>query len=234
MTVAKLIDYIRLLTKTTSSQFTDSELIDLIQIWLHKVQRAVVMTRSDFFGTKSFVYPEVNQEDIPLPDDCMEVKAVEVCYNANADEKDQIWYKGEEIDIGQLQVPWDTIQKTASYTCPKYDILDNRLWIAPIRNYIVGNGAVIKVRLWYIARPPDPTTLMDTPLISSINRNLLDYQPIIALGVAYDILTILGSPRAPMFLQRYETDISKMVREIKQQNIGALTETMPYNDGAQY
>ncbi len=234
MTVANLIDYIRLLTRTTSAQFSDNELLELIKIWLHKVQRAVAMARADFFVVKSYTSPELDQEDIPLPDDCIEIKAVEVCYNANQPVEQQIWYKAEEIDVGQLQVPWDTIQKRATKEHPLFDVLDNRLWIAPIRKSVVGKDTVVKVRLWYTARPPDPSTTSDTPLITTLNQNLLDYQPIIALGVCYDVLLSLGSPRAIEFYHQYVREMEKMIKEIKQQNIGAIVANIPYNDGSQY
>jgi len=233
MTVSDIIQYARTLTKTTSYQFSDDELFNLVKIWLHKLQREIAQARADFFGVKSYTSPALDQEDIPLPDDCIELKAVEVCYNADKDVKEQKWYKAEEIDISQSSQTWDDIQKNATIEHPVYDVLDNRLWIAPIRQAVIGNKTV-KIRLWYISRPADPINLTDAPLISDINKNLLDYQPIIALGVAYDILSSLGSPRAPEFIQRYEVDISKMLKEIKQQNLEAIIADIPYLTGDNY
>lgn len=78
MTISDLISYVRQLTKTTSYQFSDNELMSLVKIWLHKVQRAVAMARADYFGTKDYTIVNVNQEDIHLPDDCLELKAVDI------------------------------------------------------------------------------------------------------------------------------------------------------------
>lgn len=233
MSVDDIFGYVRTLTKTTNYQFTDSELMVLLKIWLHKIQRAICQARSDFFGTKDYTVPLLGQEDIPLPDDCMEVKSVEVCYNADATVTEQIWHQADEIDVGQIKIPWDTIQKNATMESPKYDILDNRLWLAPVREAVIGTK-VIRVRLWYIERPADPTIGTDTPMISTLNQNLLDYQPIIGLGMCSDVLAALGSPRSSEFLQRYEIDTNKMLKEIRQQDIGAITATFPYNDGSQY
>jgi len=234
MTISDLISYVRQLTKTTSYQFSDNELMSLVKIWLHKVQRAVAMARADYFGTKDYTIVNVNQEDIPLPDDCLELKAVDICYNADKPVEQQIWYRGKEIDIGQDPNTWEDIQKNTPKEQPVFDILEHRLWVAPIRAKQIGDDAVVKIRLWYIEQPPDPTSLTDTPLISTIDKSLTAYQPIIGLGVAYDVLHSLGSPRATEFLQRYNMDLGNMVKEIKQQNISAITGSRPYNDGSQY
>ena len=233
MQLSELFIYSRSLTKTTSSQFSDNTLLTFAKIWLHKIQREVASIRSDFFGTKDYTMGQLDQEDYPLPEDLLELKSVEACYNAEQGESSQVWTKAFEIDVGQNPNAWDTIQKNASTDAPVFDILDNRLYFAPIRTAVIGSKTV-KIRLWYIERPIDPTATTDTPLISTTNQNLLDYQPLIAEGLCYDILTSLGSPRANEFLNRYEVGIVKMKREIRQQNIGNVIASHPYNDGSNY
>jgi len=234
MTISDIFTYTRSLTKTTSSQFSDATLLSWIKIWLHKVQREIAMIRADYFATKDYTFGVLDQEDYPLPADCLEVKKVEICYNADKPESEQVWYKANEIDIGQRGESWDTIQKTATTNSPVYDLINHRLYIAPIRSSSIGDSASVKIRLWYIERPADPTTVSDTPLISALDDSLNDYQYLLADGLAYDILTALGSPRADSFMSRYLMDVEKMKKELKQQDIGQIRATVPFDDGSEY
>jgi len=233
MKLSDIFTYSRSLTKTTSSQFSDDTLLTFAKVTLHKIQREVASVRSDFFGTKDYTMGSLDQEDYPLPEDMLELKSVEVCYNAEQDESSQNWVKAKEIDVGQDPNAWDTIQKNTSTNYPVFDIINNRLYFAPIRTAVIGSKTV-KIRLWYIERPSDPTATTDTPLITTANENLLDYQPLIADGICYDILISLGSPRAGEFLNRYELGIMKMKKDIRQQNIGNITASIPYNTGENY
>jgi len=232
MTISDLITYVRALTKTTSYQFSDNELLSLAKVWLHKVQRAVAQARADYFGTKDYTLVDVSQEDIPLPDDCLEVKSADITYDYTAD--NPIWYKMTEIDVGQDPRTWEEIQKNTPKHRPVFEVFEHRMWIAPIRASVIGDDAKVKIRLWYIEQPADPTSLTDNILISTIDKSLSAYEPIVGLGMAYDILHSLGSPRAKEFFQRYEIDLGNMVKELKQQNISAIVGSRPYNDGSQY
>jgi len=233
MELSEIFTYSRSLTKTTSSQFSDATLLIFAKIWLHKIQREVASIRSDFFGTKDYTMGTLDQEDYPLPEDLLELKSVEACFDAEASVTSQIWAKATEIDVGQNPNAWDTIQKNSTTDDPVFDIIDNRLYFAPIRTAVIGSKTV-KIRLWYIERPVDPTATTDTPLISTTNQNLLDYQPLLAEGLCYDILTSLGSPRATEFLSRYELGVMKMKKEIRQQNIGNVVASIPYMDGSNF
>jgi len=71
-------------------------------------------------------------------------------------------------------------------------------------------------------------------LISALDDSLNDYQYLLADGLAYDILTALGSPRADSFMSRYLMDVEKMKKELKQQDIGQIRATVPFDDGSQY
>jgi hypothetical protein len=44
----------------------------------------------------------------------------------------------------------------------------------------------------------------------------------------------LGSPRADSFMSRYLMDVEKMKKELKQQDIGQIKATVPFDDGSQY
>lgn len=233
MKLSEIYTYSRSLTKTTSSQFSDETLLTFAKIALHKIQREIASIRSDFFGTKDYTMGTLDQEDYPLPEDMLQLKSVEVCYNAEQAESSQNWVKATEINVEQDQTAWDTIQKTATTSRPVFDMVANRLYFAPIRTAVIGSKTV-KIRLWYIERPKDPTEAADTPLISTTNENLLDYQPLIADSICYDILTSLGSPRAGEFLNKYMLGVAKMKSELRQQNIGEVIASIPYTTGENY
>lgn len=234
MTLAEIFDYARDLTKTTTAQFSNAKLLTWAKVWIKNIQREIASIRQDYFGEIAVETGIINQEDYTLPDNCLVFKKLEVCYNADKPVQEQIWVPAREIDIASQPVSWDTIAKTVPKTAPVYDVIDHRLYVAPIRSGQVSDTDVIKFRLYYIARPADPTQETDTPLLTTSDVSLADYQPLIAYGLAYDILSSIGSPRATEFYQRYLQGIALMRSQIRQQNIGDIIATTPYNDGSNY
>lgn len=230
MTVGEIISYARQLTKTTSGQFSDDTLLTYLKMRLHELQRTVAQARQDYFGEISTTSGTLDVEDYPLPEDCIELERLDVCYDYTGADTD-IWYKAREVDIGQLDKSWNYYQEYGSTTSPIYDIIDHRIYLAPIRSSVVGSGAVVKLKLWYIKRPADPTATTDTPLISTTDQALLDYQQLLSDGIAYDILRTLGSPRAVEFQNSWLSGLEKMRRELKQQNIGVVNMPVPRLDG---
>ena len=230
MTVAEIIAYARQLTKTTPSQFSDDTLLSFLKVRLHELQRIVAQTRQDYFGEISTTDGVLDQEDYALPEDAIEIERLDVCYDYTGADTDK-WNPANEVDIGQLDKSWNYYQQHASEANPIYDIVDQRIYLAPIRTANVGSDAVIKLKLWYIKRPPDPTTTSDTPLISTSNKALLDYQPLLSDGVALDILRSLGSARTTEFNNSWLSGLGRMRAELKQQNIGVIEMPVPKMDG---
>ncbi len=234
MTLSDIFDYARDLSKVTASQYSNDKLLTWAKVWIKKIQREVASIRQDYFGEVSLETGVINQEDYPLPDNCLTFRRLEVCYNADKSQSKQVWTPAKEIDIPSLPNSWDYYEKNTPKSAPIYDLINHRIYVAPIRSTQIDSGDVIKFRLYYIARPDDPTQTTDKPLLTSTDVSLADYQPLISYGLTFDILTSIGSVRAPEFYQRYIGGIEKMKNQIRQQNTGRVIANHPYNDGSQY
>jgi len=233
MTLSEIFDYARDLTKTTASQYSNTKLLTWAKVWIKNIQREVASVRQDYFGEVSFQTATIDQEDYPLPDNCLTFRRLEVCYNADEDQSKQNWVRAKEIDIPSQKYTWDYLEKNTPKSNPVYDLINHRIYVAPIRTDEVKNDT-IKFRLYYIARPDDPQTETDTPLLTSTDISLADYQPLIAYGLAFDILSAIGSARAPEFYQRFLRGVLDMKSQINQQNTGEIIAQIPYNNGSQY
>lgn len=221
MKLSEIISYARKQTKVTAAQYSDADSIVSAKIWIKKIQRAIADVRQDLFGEVSEADVVDAQEDYHLPEDCLQLKKLEITYNGTD------YYICREVDINDLDYPWEWYQKNQPKEYPVYDIVNNRLYVAPTPS----SGETKGFKLWYIKRPAEVTSVDDTPLITtSKDEMLLDYQSLIANGLAVDYLKSIGSPRATEFLADYLNGIEQMKQQLRQINVGTLTATTPdYN-----
>jgi len=85
MTLSELYTYARNLTKTTTTQYSNADLLVWAKVWIKDIQREVVSVRQDYFGDIVDNTGVLDQEDYPLPDDCLDFRKLEVCYNSDAE-----------------------------------------------------------------------------------------------------------------------------------------------------
>jgi len=221
MTLGELISYARKQTKITTSQYSDADSIIAAKIWIKKLQREVADVRQDLFGEISEADIVNAQEDYHLPEDCLQLKKLEVTYNGTD------YHICSEVDMNDLDYPWEWYEKNQPKEYPVYDLVNNRMYIAPTP----AADEIKGLKFWYIKRPTEVSTTSDTPLITaSTDEMLLDYQYLIADGLAVDYLKSVGSPRASEFLSDYFNGVNQMKQQLRQLNVGTLiAETPNYN-----
>ena len=214
MTPQTILDQVRFLTKTSSTDGTgtDANLLRILNDYYYRQVSIFVNTNEDKFGRKAYTTLNINpvQEYYRLPPDCMRVKRVEVTYDGSQ------WRKMREIDAGQVEnyaLDPTSIKNYYNTTSPYYEIYGDSIYLRPIPSTSISLG----LKLWYIRLPAMLSNMTATIAVPT------EYQGYLAYGVAAEVATRQGndSLAAAMF-QKWEDGKIKIEKQYSPTNLDRL------------
>lgn len=236
MTFAKFATLVRYYTKTNSTTFTDTEILNLANII--KDDMAVEIGKrvgEDYFGMRFLRDLVEDQREYELPAEIMSrLKYVEAKLDGSN------WEKLNETDLIQYQGTTDesTIRNLFADRDPAFDLWDKSL-------LIFSGDAIIDVtdglKLWAIIYPADFTDLSSTNDMSTNPTTTShgfprEFHHLLATAVS---IAYKQSQTRPIPLsakeQRYEQDFNDKIDSLKGANEDRnFVATVPQNDGSDY
>jgi len=219
MTPSEIVTRARWLTKTSSTDGTaaDTDLLPILNDYYSRQIIDFVNTNEDLFGVKSTTSLNVvsNQEAYALPSDLIRVKRVEITYDGTN------WFKIHTNDDGQVQwtaLDANSINTQFNQSDPYADIFGSALYLRPIPTAAVSGG----LRIWYIQRPSQLSTMSSSVLTPS------DYHGYLIYGVAGEIATRKGDQAmAAQMFQKWEDGRNKIKETFAPRNLDLLVDFNP-------
>lgn len=227
---------VRYRTKTNSTTFTDTEILNLANAIKDEMAAEIgKKVGEDYFGLRFTRDLVADQREYELPAELMgRIKYIEAKLDGT------YWDKLYETDLLQYQKTTDeaTIREQYADRKPAFDLWD--------RSFIIYSGdAIIDVtdglKLWAIIYPADFTDLTSTDDMSTNPTTTshgfpreFHYLLVTAVSIAYK-----SSQTRPIPLskkeQTYETDFESKINSLKGKNEDRnFKPTVPYNDGSDY
>lgn len=162
MNAVNFASLVRQRTKTDSTTFPDATLLLMANAAKDRIALRIADQDEDYFGTPAYTDLFANQREYPLPDDILgKIKRVEAALDGVN------YLKLSELDLSVW--PRGTTETDIVNTFSNdegnvyYDIFRNALWLYSGAIIDVENG----IKLWYIANPPDLTSLAGTSDLSA-------------------------------------------------------------------
>lgn len=222
MTPSQVIDQIRFLTRTSSTDGTGTEanLLRLINDYYLRQVVDFVNENQDKFGRKAFTTLSVNanQEYYALPVNLIRLKRIEVTYDGSN------WKKVNIMDDNDQQT--DALDKTDinndyNQGFPWASIYGDAIYLRPIPATNVSLG----LKLWYITSPTLITNISVDTFVTPAQ-----YHGYLAYGPAAEVATRLGNEalHAQMF-QKWEDGRKKIKDTFNPYNLDKRTDfkTLP-------
>lgn len=227
---------VRYQTKTNSTTFTDTEILNLANALKDEMAVEIgKMVGEDYFGLRYTTDLVADQREYELPSELMgRIKYMEAKLDGTK------WVKMYETDLLDYQKPTDesSIVNHFAELDPAFDLWD--------RSFIIYSGdAIIDVtdglKLWAIIYPADFTDLSSTDDMSTNPTTTSHGFPrefhnllVTAVSIAYK-----SSQTRPIPLsakeQNFEKDLENKISSLKDKNEDRnFKATVPYNDGSQY
>ena len=236
MTFAKFATLIRYYTKTNSTTFTDTEILNISNVI--KDDFAVEISKKvdeDYFGLSVTQDLVADQREYALPLTLMSrIKYVEAQLDGTN------WEKLNETDLLQYQKTTDetTIRYQYSDRDPAFDLWDKSL-------RIFSGDAIISVtdglKIWGSIFPADFTDLTSTDDMSlnpsSTTHGLpREFHRLLAIAVSIDYKQNQTRP-IPLSTreQQFDQDFDEKINSLKGKNEDRnFTPTVPFDDGSDY
>lgn len=187
MTVSQIFTIARFLTNTNSTTATDAKLLACLNERNKQMTIALAKIKGDYQLERSTSDIIANQEEYPMPTDCLRLKRLEAKYD------DGDWVRVPFMDINEDSGAQDTETLSENYekTAPYADIMDNSIFMRPVPTTAVTGG----LKLWYVVRPADMTLTTETPDTPvELHRTLADM-------IALDIRQMKGEMTYAQALQ---------------------------------
>lgn len=237
MTPASFASYIRFMTRTNSTTFSDANLLALMNIRLDELGRSIVDVDENILITPQLNSLVANQREYPLPSDMLSsFDRIEAKLDGTN------FVKLEEIDQREM----DRSLLTEAVITENYSNLEGGARYSLGRNSIfifsgtitdVTDGLAIMVNTW----PAAITSLVGTTDMSVDPSNTTHGVPralheIWARGVIIDWKSSREKP-IPLTERElsYNTDKYKAISDLKPQNRDReVIGSVPHNDGSQY
>lgn len=153
-----LRNFVRFLTNTNSTTFTDADINASINLYQSYFANEILASMDgwDFQGEIATTDMVANQQEYVFPTDILKIKRVELSYDSGAN-----WYRAEQFDINQRRRPTNTASITRDFDTsnPYVDFMDNSLMLYPIPTAASTAG----VKIWYEKSLTDLSADTDEP-----------------------------------------------------------------------
>ena len=204
MTLQKIFDKTRRLTKTTTITLSDARLLDLSNETYLDIQRRLAQEEIEIFGTIKKTDLVAGQTNYQLPNDMLTILRMEVNYDDPTDNTK--WVKVSQTDLGNLPFEFYNLLQSQPKSKPLMDLFASQIFIFPQPADNKVNG----IRLWYISKQEEFTNASDEiPII------LDSYWEVFAYGNAFRYLEELGHPDADRKLKLYESFMQQMLDDFR-------------------
>lgn len=236
MTPAKLASYIRWRTKTNSNNFSDADMLKLINIEMDDLSARIAQVYEGYFGVPDLRDLVAGVREYPLPEDLLNhIYGIE----AKLDGSNWKWLKEFDLNTYQRATDESTILAQFAGLDPMYDLFRGSAFIYSDMAII---GVTEGLKLWYSAYPKHLTALtgdaVDICTPPSAEEN----------GFPRQFHKILGKKVSVAFKQAnnlkltkdedetvLEKDIQKALEAIGSMNADrSIIASVPYEDGVDY
>lgn len=245
MIYSEFATYVRWLTKTNSTTFTDADLVAVANPTIEQFAQEIAKVNEDYFGMVFFRDLIAGQRDYSFPSEiCNNMKRLEICIAGDTDPTtgNKIYSVADEFDLNLFQHSTDepTILRQFSGRKPAFELYGGSIWIYSGESIIdIADG----LKLWAIMYPQRITTAdlataieMEIPKTSTSFGLKRQFHNLLALKIS---IKWKGSRDKPIPLSRdeitFDQQFQDAVESIRGLNLDrAFTATVPQNDGSQY
>ena len=236
MTQAQLATYVRFLTKTDSTTFTDSDILALLNIAKDDIAGEIIKANEDYFGVPATISLVANQREYPFADDILgNIKRVEVAF---ATDTPLAYIKLKEFDLTTYNKGTDEAAIIA-----KFGNLEGQAFFDIFRKAMrIFSGTIIAVtagiKVWYMHYPADFADLssgVDMSVDPSTTKAGFPRPLHELLGRKISII-FKNSKEVPIPLtegeQFYSQDLFQKIETLKGMNLDReVIGRIPYEDG---
>lgn len=244
MLYTEFATYVRWLTKTNSTTFTDVDLVAVANATIEQFSQEIAKVNEDYFGMVFFRDLVAGQRDYSFPTEiCNNMKRLEISIAGDMDANSNLIYKNaDEFDLNLYQHSTDesTILTQFNGKNPAFELYGQSIWIYSGESIIdVPSG----LKLWAIIYPQKIATAdlataveMEVSKVSTSFSLKRQFHRLLALKIS---IQWKGSRDKPIPLSRdeltFDNQFQDAVESIRGMNLDrAFTATVPYNDGTQY
>lgn len=187
MTLSDIQQKIYNLTNSSSSNYTNAQMLVDINVWYQRTAIAILRAQDDwdFDDSNKSNLPILtadlvaNQQDYSLPVGCLKVKRIEIAYDGITN------YKAEPIDVNFISkgTQQTQIQQYSSTNRPYYYIVGSSVFLYPIPSANTSNGTGMQI---WVERGITEFSTSDLSTGSSTPGFDAPFHQIIAYGVALE------------------------------------------------
>lgn len=227
MTGVNFTSYIRFLTKTNSSTFTDAEIVLIANIVKDDIAKEIVKVDEDFFGVymdaniKASSTSDPKKREYPLDDDQIRIKKVEAQFDGTN------WVDLIPFDLTQYDRTTDENTIIAQFSNTQgnayYDIFRQSLWIYSGTTTVVTDG----LKMHGVVNPEDidasdlaSSNQLSVPSVNTASRLPLPFHELWARRIS---ITYKSGKEKPIPLSdlelAYAADFELALEAINNQNL---------------
>jgi hypothetical protein len=134
----------RFITNSNSITYTDADINGAINVYYDLFCTEILesMDDWDFQGEIATASLVANQQEYVFPSDILKIKRIEITYDGST------WYEAKPEDINERDYDSGSVARindNYDQSEPKYDLMDNSLFIKPIPTTAVTSG----LKIWY-------------------------------------------------------------------------------------
>lgn len=169
MTLADLRTYLRFLTNTNSTTYTDTDTLVSLNAHYDYFVNEILESMDDweFQAEVATCNLVASQQEYTLPTDIIKLKRVEVTYDGTN------WYVANHFDINERSEPTDSTSVNADFSTskPYFDLMDTGLFLYPIPTANVTAG----LKIWYEKNATALSAVGDSPVFMKAFHKGLAY-----------------------------------------------------------
>lgn len=200
-----LRNFTRFLTNTNTTTYTNADLDASLNSYYDIMVGEILdsMDEWDFQGEYATTDLVASQQEYSLPTDILKIKRVEITYDGTT------WYEALPEDLNEKQYDSGSVSRindNYDQSEPKYDLMDNSLFLKPVPTTAVTAG----LKIWYEKNVTHLSAVTDEPNIARPFHKALAY------GAAIDWLdkyAEVGTNQNKS--QLYEAKLEKMISRMK-------------------
>lgn len=150
----------RYITNSTSTTYTDADINGAINVYYDLFCTEILESMDDWdfqgeIATSSLV---ANQQEYVFPSDILKIKRIEITYDGTT------WYEARPEDVNEQEYDSGSVARindNYDQSEPKYDLMDNSLFIKPVPTTAVTSG----LKIWYEKLVTQLSADTDEPVI---------------------------------------------------------------------
>jgi hypothetical protein len=239
MTSEEFASYIRFLTKTDTTTFTDADILALANLGIDDISAEIIKVNEDYFAVPATTDLVADQREYPFPDEMLSsMKRVEAAFEV-ADPL--VFIRLKETDLTKYKKGMDEATIITEFSndegIASFDIIRKAIYIL--------SGTIIDVtsglKLWYTQYPAhlsDLTGSTDISVDPSTTTAGFPRQFHELLG-RWVSIRFKGSKEVPIPLteieMNYKIDLQEKLNSVKLMNLDREVKgTIPYEDGSNF